>query len=128
MNPKIAIVDDDTIFQFTTKVKIQKLGLASNIQIFNDGEEIMDYLIKVESIESPDIILLDINMPMMDGWDFLEEYEKHLGGSESKIKIYMLSSSINPVDVDKAKSNKLVDDYIIKPIKDEDLFRIFEKS
>jgi CheY-like chemotaxis protein len=128
MNPKIAIVDDDTIFQFTTKVKIQKLGLASNIQIFNDGEEIMDYLIKVESIECPDIILLDINMPMMDGWDFLEEYEKHLGGSESKIKIYMLSSSINPVDVDKAKSNKLVDDYIIKPIKDEDLFRIFEKS
>jgi CheY-like chemotaxis protein len=128
MNPKIAIVDDDTIFQFTTKVKIQKLGLASNIQIFNDGEEIMDYLIKVESIECPDIILLDINMPMMDGWDFLEEYKKHLGGSESKIKIYMLSSSINPVDVDKAKSNKLVDDYIIKPIKDEDLFRIFEKS
>lgn len=128
MKPKIAIVDDDTIFQFTTKIKIQKLGLASNIQIFNDGEEIMDYLIKVESIEIPDIILLDINMPMMDGWDFLEEYKKHLGASDSKIKIYMLSSSINPVDVDKAKSNKLVDDYIIKPIKDEDLFRIFEKS
>ena len=71
---------------------------AHNIQIFNDGEEIMDYLIKVESIECPDIILLDINMPMMDGWDFLEEYEKHLGGSESKIKIYMLRSTEGPIN------------------------------
>ena len=128
MKPRLAIVDDDTIFQFTTKVKIQKLGYTSDIHIFNDGEEIMNYIKSPDNSEPFDIILLDINMPIMDGWDFLEAYNSYLGNEESKIKIFMLSSSINPVDVNKAKSHSLVNDYIIKPIKDEDLSQIFSTN
>lgn len=126
MKPRIAIVDDDSIFQFSTKVKIQKLELASEIIIFNDGEEILEFLKSDKKKSSIDIILLDINMPMLDGWDFLEEYAKLQVENDLHHTIYMLSSSINPVDVEKAKNNKWVEDYIIKPIKDEDLGKIFK--
>ena len=125
MKPTIAIVDDDSIFQFTTKVKLQKLALTSDIQIFNDGEEILDYIKDENNSKALDIILLDINMLMLDGWDFLEVYDKLALSSEQKHKIFMLSSSINPVDVEKAKNNKWVIDYITKPISDDDLHRIF---
>ena len=125
MKPTIAIVDDDSIFQFTTKVKLQKLALTSDIQIFNDGEEILDYIKDENNSKALDIILLDINMLMLDGWDFLEVYDKLALSSEQKQKIFMLSSSINPVDVEKAKNNKWVIDYITKPISDDDLHRIF---
>ncbi|MEY2924263.1 MAG: hypothetical protein RLZZ337_811 [Bacteroidota bacterium] len=126
MKPRIAIVDDDSIFQFSTKVKIQKLELASEIIIFNDCEEILEFLKSDKKKSSIDIILLDINMPMLDGWDFLEEYAKLQVENDLHHTIYMLSSSINPVDVEKAKNNKWVEDYIIKPIKDEDLGKIFK--
>lgn len=125
MNKKVAIIDDDSIFQFTTKVKFEKLNLASEVLIFNDGEEILDY-IKTTSIENlPSILLLDINMPIVDGWDFLELYKEIDKEKRDRMKIYMLSSSINPEDVKKAESNEFVTDYITKPIRDEDLTKIF---
>ena len=121
---KIAIVDDDGIFQFTTKVKIEKLQLASSIQIFNDGDEVFKYLQEAEQDQWPDVILLDINMPIVDGWDFLELYRGLPDDLHEHISIFMLSSSINPVDVDKAKENKFVKEYVTKPIKDEVLISI----
>ena len=125
MNKKVAIIDDDSIFQFTTKVKFEKLELASEVLIFNDGEEILDY-IKVTAIEDlPSILLLDINMPIEDGWDFLELYKDVEEKKRNRMEIHMLSSSINPEDVKKAKNNKFVIDYITKPIRDEDLTKIF---
>lgn len=126
MKPTIAIVDDDSIFQFTTKVKLQKLALSSKILIFNDGEEILEFIKSEANASQIDIILLDINMPMLDGWDFLDLYDKLTPENQANHKIYMLSSSINPIDVDKAKKNKWVQDYITKPISDEDLHRIFD--
>lgn len=121
---KIAIVDDDSIFQFTTKVKIEKLQLASSIEIFNDGDEIYKHLQEAEKEEWPDIVLLDINMPIVDGWDFLEMYRDLSPELHNHISIFMLSSSINPVDVDKAKENEFVKEYVTKPIKDEVLSSI----
>jgi CheY-like chemotaxis protein len=124
MIERVAIVDDDSIFQFTTKVKIEKLQLAKEVIIFHDGEEIFEFLRDEAQEKHPDILLLDINMPMVDGWDFLELYIGIDKDKKSKIKIFMLSSSINPVDVKKASENEFVKDYITKPIKDEDLIRI----
>lgn len=121
---KIAIVDDDSIFQFTTKVKIEKLQLASSIEIFNDGDEIYKHLQEVGKEDWPDIVLLDINMPIVDGWDFLELYRDLSPELHKHISIFMLSSSINPVDVDKANENEFVKEYVTKPIKDEVLSSI----
>ncbi|NNJ56708.1 MAG: response regulator, partial [Bacteroidia bacterium] len=60
---KVAIVDDDNIFQFTTKIKIEKLLLAKEVMVFNDGEEIYNYLNDSDVADLPDVLLLDINMP-----------------------------------------------------------------
>lgn len=124
MIDKVAIVDDDTIFQFTTKVKIEKLGLAKEVMIFNDGEEIFNYIQGNEKVDLPDVILLDINMPLVDGWDFLEMFARVDESKKKNVRIYMLSSSINPVDLDKADANPFISAYITKPIKDEDLKKI----
>jgi CheY-like chemotaxis protein len=123
---RIAIVDDDSIFQFTTKVKIEKLGLADEIQIYNDGEEMYKLLDSSDIAELPSIILLDINMPISDGWDFLEMYDTIGDDKKEKIKIYMLSSSINPVDVEKANAHPRIIKYITKPIRDEVLEEIIQ--
>lgn len=122
---KVAIIDDDDIFQFTTKVKFEKLELASEVLIFNDGEEAMDYLHVTDVADLPDILLLDINMPIVDGWDFLEMYSELDSVKRGSMEIHMLSSSINPEDVKRAEDNKFVRDYITKPIRDEDLTKIF---
>lgn len=121
---RIAIVDDDTIFQFTTKVKIEKLSLAETIDIYNDGEEIYEYLKSASDKELPEILLLDINMPIVDGWDFLELYGGLPSTVTSKISIFMLSSSINPVDLEKAESHPHITKYITKPISDDVLKEI----
>lgn len=123
---RIAIVDDDTIFQFTTKVKIEKLELAESIEIYNDGEEIFEFLKDAEEDELPEILLLDINMPIVDGWDFLELYASIPDEVKSKIKIYMLSSSINPVDLEKAENHPHISKYITKPISDTVLQEILK--
>ncbi len=122
----VAIVDDDDIFQFTTKVKLEKMGLAKDVKIFNDGEEIFDYLEAASLNDVPNVLLLDINMPIVDGWDFLDLYANLASDKQNKISIYMISSSINPVDVEKAKKHEHIIDYITKPIKESDMLRIFK--
>ena len=67
----------------------------------------------------PDIIFLDISMPIMDGWEFLEEYEQIEAQFEKKIKLYMFSSSISPHDMERAKQFSAVLDFIIKPLSKE---------
>ena len=123
---KVAIIDDDSIFQFTTKVKFEKLELANEVLIFNDGEEVLEYIKANDIGNLPNILLLDINMPIVDGWDFLEMYKNIEVEKQNVMKIYMLSSSINPDDVKRAESNVFVKDYITKPIRDEDLTKIFD--
>lgn len=127
MIKKVAIVDDDNIFQFTTKVKFEKLKLAGEVLIFNDGEEAFEFVKNTDIDELPEILLLDINMPIIDGWDFLEMFEGLESDRQNAIEIHMLSSSINPDDVNRAERNKLVKDYITKPINDNDLTKIFHK-
>ena len=125
MSKKVAIVDDDDIFQFTTKIKFEKLGLAEDVMIFSDGEEAIDFILASENSELPEIVLLDINMPIVDGWDFLELFKKVPQEKKDIMEIHMLSSSINPDDVKKAEANVFVVDYITKPISDADVEKIF---
>ena len=118
MIKRLAIADDDPIFQFTTKVKLEKLKLVEEIRMYNDGEEIHQFLQQCAEEELPEVLLLDINMPIVDGWDFLELFDQLPDSKKSKVRIYMLSSSINPVDVEKAEANPLISRYITKPIAD----------
>lgn len=125
----IFVIDDDDVYQFTVIKTLESFKLASNVTAFSDGEEALDFIQDNLSNEDelPDVILLDINMPIMDGFEFLEEFAKVKLKVEKKITIYMVSSSVDPVDIERAKSISSISDYIIKPINRENLKSIFER-
>ena len=125
----ICIVDDDDVYQFTTTRTIQAYKLAKKILVFSDGEEAIRFLSDniALSSELPDVIFLDINMPIMDGWQFLEEYVKIKPRIGKKITLYMISSSVDPVDLERAKKISEISDYIIKPITPNQLVEIIDK-
>ena len=121
----ICIIDDDPVHTFTTKqiIKSQK-NFCDTIIVFKDGKEGFDGLKTMldNKEELPDLILLDINMPIWDGWDFLNEFTKL--STPKKIIIYIVSSSNHPDDIDKAKQYKLVDNFIIKPVTIDKLYNL----
>ncbi len=110
------IIDDDPIFVFGVKKIMELIGFCNNLLIFKNGEEALNNLKAIISANEvlPDVILLDLNMPILDGWQFLEEFIKV--PCKKNILIYIVSSSVDPQDVLKAKSYEMVSDYIVKPI------------
>ena len=122
------IIDDDQVYVFGLKKLIEFSNFCKNVMVFANGEEGLKYLTPlVANAEMlPDVILLDINMPVMDGWEFLEEFIKIKHKLAKNITIYMVSSSIQQSDIDRAKACTEVSDYIVKPIKLDDLKRIMQ--
>ena len=128
--PIIALVDDDKVFQLTTLRTIQAAKLTDRILQFENGEEALSYLKQhaAETDTLPDFIFLDINMPFVDGWMFLEDFASLKIALKKDISIYMVSSSIDPRDVSRAKGNKDVQEYIIKPVSREKLIQVLKKA
>jgi CheY-like chemotaxis protein len=121
------VIDDDRIYHFLLKNLFKQNGIDINSTFFNNGLEAIEALklIKDES-EMPDLILLDVNMPIMNGWQFLEEFSRLKNMLPKTSTIYMISSSNDEVDINKAKGyGNIVKDYFLKPICKEDLDKIF---
>lgn len=114
----VAIIDDDIIYRITTQKILEHSNLTDKILFFSDGEEAIEYLSIRQNRpeELPDVILLDLNMPVMDGWDFLEEYIIVKPKIGKQITIYVVSSSVRKSDIEKAKKISEVTDYIVKPV------------
>lgn len=117
---KVLLIDDDSLSNFIAKLAIQHAGIAENIEVVNGAQQGLDLIF--EAIEDPgkdlpDLILLDLNMPMMSGWDFLDEYKKLESQLDQKIKIVILSSSVFSKDVERAMKCKQVKEYMSKPLK-----------
>ncbi len=125
MNTKkiLCIVDDDDIYKYSIKRTLKNKELTKKILTFSNGEEAIDFMIKNlnENENLPDIIFLDINMPIMDGFQFMEEYVKIKPRVGKEILIYMVSSSIDTYDIKRAKSISEVSDYLMKPISPNEL-------
>src|SRR5438067_5958065 len=100
----ICIIDDDMVYQITTKKVLEKINNTKKIIVFSNGKEAFEYFSKVVSDEDalPDIILLDVNMPYMNAWQFLEEYKKLKPLLIKQITIYIISSSVSDIDIQKA--------------------------
>lgn len=111
----ICIIDDDPIFRFGTKKMMEKVHLPLDFLIYKNGKEAFDDLLPKLKLDTdlPDVILLDLNMPIMDGWQFLDELIKI--PNLKRIPIYIVSSSVDSRDIDKAKTYKIVNNYIVKP-------------
>jgi CheY-like chemotaxis protein len=115
----ILLVDDDEINNFISVKLIKKTLINTEIKTCLNGRFAIDLLQEIQENdpdELPDYILLDINMPIMNGWEFLEEYEKLGIDPKGKSKIYIISSSVFNNDINKAKSYPLVKDFVSKPL------------
>jgi CheY-like chemotaxis protein len=125
-NHSICIVDDDEVYKFFVKKILKIKKLAENVLTFPDGEEAYNYIEqnKENPEKLPDIIFLDINMPIMDGFQFMEEYTKLKAKVAKKITIYMITSSIDPIDLERSKKYTEISNFITKPITAEVLQRI----
>lgn len=112
----VCIVEDDPTHLFITRKYLELSGIVENIMIYKNGKEAYDKLkaIFLNSESLPEIILLDLNMPIWDGWQFLEEFNKI--PIEKEIKIYILTSSTSKEDQIKAAEFNLNSNYLIKPI------------
>jgi len=121
------VIDDDRIYHFLLKNLFKQNGITVKTNFFSNGQEAIEALKQDEAGDNaPDLILLDINMPIMNGWQFLEEYAKLQDRIPKTSMVYMISSSNDVVDINKAKGYKsLVKDYFLKPICKEDLDKIF---
>jgi CheY-like chemotaxis protein len=114
----IYIIDDDKLFVFLTKKVIQETNLVSNIKEFGDGQVAIEHFRHIAGNAEllPDIIFLDLSMPIMDGWEFLNEYMALQPNISKQIKLYIFTSSISPHDVERANSIEAVTDFVIKPL------------
>ncbi len=116
--PIIAVVDDDSIYQFTASKTLKATHLPHEILQFQNGKEALSFLRAgaTQDHPLPDIIFLDINMPITDGWGFMEEFQELKKSLGKEIKIYMVSSSIDPRDLNRARNIPEVTEYMEKPI------------
>ena len=122
---KVLIIDDDEISNFICKNTILKNGFSNEVKTVLSANEGLEYL--KGSGEIPDLVLLDINMPVLNGWDFLEEYKKIRESLEELPVVVMFSSSVHEADIEKARKDQDVQDYIIKPMTTDTLENIFNK-
>lgn len=123
----IWIVDDDSIYKFVIQKLLSKIDLFENVRTFSNGEEATIALKRDwNSVNQlPDVILLDIEMPIMDGWGFMSEIDTFLPKMDEKnIKIFISSSSIASEDKEKADRNPYIEGYFTKPITLESLIEI----
>jgi len=125
-NIQVCVIDDDEVFQYTIFHTLETHKSVDKIMPFTDGAEAMHYFNEhIDDLSKlPDIIFLDINMPVMDGYTFMNQYIKLIAKIPKKIKIYILSSSVDLADFEKTKKIKEVSNYIVKPIKDNQLTKI----
>ncbi|MBL4678407.1 MAG: response regulator [Mucilaginibacter sp.] len=125
----IYVIDDERIDNMIFKLLVKRLDEAIKVNAIENGQHAIDQLLQLSRSEPsllPDYIFLDINMPGMNGWQFLNEYDRLHIGQFKKIHIYILSSSVYGADVKKSHANPYVDDFINKPLDFENLKMIFK--
>ncbi len=121
------IIDDDEVYIYAIKRLIKIQNLCDEVLVFTDGKQAVDYLEEHQNdgTQMPEVIMIDVNMPVLDGWGFIEAFQKMDLESTRNTKLFMISSSIDPRDVKKAKEIPLIIKYIFKPITFDELKEVF---
>jgi len=125
----VLLVDDDEINNFISIKLIKKALLNTEIMACLNGKFAIDQLVEIQRNDIsklPDYILLDINMPIMNGWEFLDEYKRLNIDPLGKTKIFIISSSVFSNDINKARSYPLVKDFISKPLNVDKIVELFK--
>ena len=122
------LVDDDEINNFISIKLIKKALLNTEIMACLNGKFAIDQLLEIQRNDPsrlPDYILLDINMPIMNGWEFLDEYKRLNIDPLGRTKVFIISSSVFSNDINKARSYPLVKDFISKPLNVDKIVELF---
>jgi CheY-like chemotaxis protein len=120
---RILCVDDDPITLMLYKMVISKSSFTEEIITAKNGQEALDYYnsLKVENdLCCPELVFLDLNMPVMGGWEFLDNFTRdNYNQFNEKTKVIVLSSTIDPNDIEKSKKYSMVIDFMSKPVTKE---------
>ena len=122
----ILLIDDNAADNRYNQIILEEMNVVDDIKIAESGSEALEILEKNNNTE-PELILLDINMPKMNGWEFLEAYKKMNADEDRKKVVVILTTSMNPEDKKKADEIKDVAEFNIKPLTPEMLKKIIDK-
>ncbi len=125
----VCVVDDDSTFQYLACRGIEQTNLVKEVKKFGNGLEAINFLRSVADTPEklPEIILLDLNMPVMDGWEFMKEFITLKPSLAKEVVVYIVSSSISQFDINRAMAIADVKDYVIKPITKERFIELMRK-
>lgn len=137
MKPKlngVMIIDDDEPTNFFNQMIVEKSGCTDHIVVAQSGQEALDYLANGTQADGvnhdlplPSLIFLDINMPAMNGWEFLERYKKMSDEKKAKIVVVMLTTSLFPEDIIRARDIPEISGFENKPLTEEKLEKLLIK-
>lgn len=127
---QVLLIDDNPDDNYLHKRVIDRAGIAEKVMVVQSGKEALDYFDKIlheDGIEGwPQLVFLDINMPKMNGWEFLANFEKRFGQLNAPIIITMLTSSSLEEDIERSESQKCVSTFLNKPLTREMLDQLLE--
>jgi CheY-like chemotaxis protein len=115
------LIDDDAISLFLAEQVLRQAGITAPIRLFAAAEEALHFLVSHLPTEVPELLLLDLNMPMMNGWQFLEALRPHAAALAGRCHIYILTSSLALADTARAKDFALVRGVIHKPLNEDEV-------
>ena len=128
----ILLIDDDEPTNFLNRMTLEQADCASHVQILQSGQEALDFLMRQGKFANghdyphPDLIFLDINMPAMDGWEFLEKYRELPPAQKASIVMIMLTTSLNPDDQLRAGAIPEINGFEHKPLRIDRLKEVLQ--
>ncbi|MBS1567193.1 MAG: response regulator [Bacteroidetes bacterium] len=114
----ILLVDDDEPTNFLNRLTLEDAGCAERVQVAPGGQAALDYLVSADGGKTPlpNLIFLDINMPAMDGWEFLSRYQELQKAQQAEVVVVMLTTSLNPEDEIRARGIPAISGFRCKPL------------